>query len=294
LKKKQSDLPAVVTEYYRLTKPGIIRGNSIVTAAGFLLASQGRIDWLLFVVLLLGTSLVIASACVFNNILDRDIDPYMARTKKRATVTGAISALRAGIFASMLGVLGLFFLGMYVNKLTALIGATGLIMYVIVYGIAKRRTVHGTLVGSISGAMPPVAGYTAVTNSLDVTAGLLFLILVFWQMPHFFAIGIYRLQDYRAAKLPIVPVVRSMRYTKIQMLLYAVGFAVSALLLSIVGATGITYLLLMSIVSIYWLYVIGRGLTSNATDVWARKVFGSSLIVLLAWSVLLAINSLLP
>ncbi len=159
--------------YYQLTKPGIIYGNLLNTASGFLLASKWHFGFGLLLATLGGTALVIASACVINNFLDREIDAKMARTKKRALVSGSISGPRALICASLLGLLGFVILGVRTNRLTFGLGVLALFTYVVLYGIAKRRSVHGTVVGSIAGALPPVAGYTAVTNHLDSGALIL-------------------------------------------------------------------------------------------------------------------------
>ena len=144
--------------YYLLTKPGIIRGNAIPAIAGFCLASSKNFNALLLIETLVGISLVIACACVLNNIIDKDIDRKMKRTKERALVTGAITDKNALLFGIVLGASGLCVLEIFTNLLTVLIGVAGLIFYVVIYGWAKRRSIYGTHVGSISGAMPPVAG----------------------------------------------------------------------------------------------------------------------------------------
>ncbi|MDE2589744.1 MAG: heme o synthase, partial [Patescibacteria group bacterium] len=199
-----------IKTYYLLTKPGIIYGNTITTVAGFLLASQGKIYFGLFMATLFGVSFVIASACVINNYLDRKIDKKMARTQKRALVTHAISPSHALVFATILGILGFLDLVVFTNGITFMIGLIGYIDYIVLYGLSKRKSIYGTLVGSISGATPIAAGYTAVTNRFDIAALLLFLIMVFWQMPHFYAIAIYRLKDYVAAGIPVLPAKKSM------------------------------------------------------------------------------------
>jgi len=200
----------VLKAYYRLTKPGIIYGNLLTAAAGFLFASKWHIVPGLFAATLAGTSLVIAAACVYNNYIDRNIDKRMARTKKRALVQGTISGKHALIFATMLGVLGFALLLAYTNTLVTVIGVIAFIDYVVLYGISKRRSVYGTIVGSISGAAPIVAGYVAVTNQFDLGALLLFFILVYWQMPHFYGIAMYRFDDYKAAGIPVLPVQKGM------------------------------------------------------------------------------------
>ena len=285
----------MLNTYYKLTKPGIIRGNILTAAGGFLLASKGHIQPWLFLAMLVGTSLVIASACIFNNVLDRKIDHAMERTKDRALVSGTISVRNANIFATVLGISGMVILIAYTNLLTAFIGIVGFISYVIIYGYAKRESVHGTLIGTISGATPIVAGYCAVTNQFDLGAALLFLILVFWQMAHFFGIAMYRHDDYAAAKIPVLPVVKGMHRTKIQTQLYGLGFIAATLALSVFGYTGVTFAVVMAIIGTYWFYLGLKDLRSTKDDSkWGKKMFLFSLLVIAMLSLMLGVNSLLP
>ena len=276
-----------------LVKPGIIRGNALTGIAGFLLASQGNIDWGVFFGFIAGMSLVIASACVFNNVIDRDIDKLMSRTKERAMVTKTISTKTALSIASVLGPLGLLILAIYTNGLTVLIGIIALVFYVFIYGIAKRKSVFGTIVGSIPGATPPVAGYTAVTGQLDTAAWLLFLILVFWQMPHFYAIAMYRFDDYKRAKIPVLPVVKGMYATKIQIILFIVAFTFACAVLTTSGYTSSIYLLVMLAAGSFWLYQGIAGFKAEDDKKWARKMFLISLIVLMLFSVTVSLDSVL-
>lgn len=266
--------------YYNLTKPGIIRGNAVPAIAGFFLASRGNVSYLLLVETLIGISLVIASGCVFNNYLDREIDKKMARTKQRALVQGTVSTRHALTYATVLGFIGLIVLAYYTNLLTVAIGILGLFFYVIVYGVAKRRSVHSTLVGSISGALPPVAGYVAVSDHLNAAAITLFFILVFWQMPHFYSIAIYRLKEYRAAGLPILSVKKGVTITKRYILLYTLAFGVAAITLSFSAHTGPLYFVIAVLLTLFWFLSGMRGLQAADSDRWARKMFGISLLVL--------------
>ena len=279
--------------YYYLTKPGIIYGNGLAAIGGFLLASRGQFNIWLFLAMLAGSSLVIASGCVFNNYLDRKIDARMARTKKRALACGRVSGRNALIYASILGASGFILLAAFTNWLTVAIGLMGIVFYVIIYGFTKRHSVHGTLVGTISGATPPVAGYCAVTGRLDMGAILLFLILVFWQMPHFYAIAIYRAKDYAAAKLPVLPVVKGIRATKIQMLAYVLGFILVSAMLTVSGYTGYVYLATMMIVGLVWLWRSLQGFGVSNDIVWARKMFGFSLVALLIFCLMISIDNVL-
>ena len=282
-------------DYYKLTKPGIIRGNILTAVGGFFLASKGHVNLLLFLAMLIGTTLVIASACVFNNFLDRHIDAAMERTKNRALVNGTISNRNAMVFATILGLLGVTSLALYTNLLTVFVGITGFIAYVVVYGYFKRHSVHGTLIGTISGAASIVAGYTAVSDRLDLGAGLLFLILVAWQMAHFFGIALYRQDDYAAAKIPVLPVMKGIARTKLQVMIYIVGYIISTTLLTIFGYAGIISALVLGGLGMYWLWLGTKGYaTAKESPRWGRKMFLVSLIVILSLSVMLSIDNYLP
>jgi protoheme IX farnesyltransferase len=235
-----------------------------------------------------------ASACVFNNYIDRGIDKKMARTKKRALATEEISGRNALIYASVLGVAGFSLLLLYTNLLVAAIGAIAFLDYIVLYGYTKRHSVHGTLVGTIAGAAPPVAGYCAVTGKFDVNALIIFLIMLFWQMVHFYAIAIRREKDYKAAGIPVLPVVKGVRETKIQMILYTIGFIFAVAALSTRGSAGYIFSIIMTILGLIWLF---KGLKSfNITDnvLWAKNMFIFSLFVLLSFSVMLSLGSTLP
>lgn len=285
---------STVKTYYTLTKPGIIYGNVITAAAGFLLAAKGHVDFRLLLATLAGTSLVIASACVFNNYLDRGLDAKMARTKRRALVKGTVSGPAALTYAAALGLTGFLILGFRVNLLVVTIGLIAFIDYVVLYGVSKRRSVHGTLVGSIAGAAPIVSGYCAVTNRFDGGAFILFMILVLWQMPHFYAIATHRFDDYRMAGLPVLPIKHGMKNTKLQILLYISAFIVANIMLSAFGYTGYTYLIIMILLGLAWLRKGAQGLRANDDKLWAHQMFLFSLLIILSLSVILAASSLLP
>jgi len=280
--------------YYRLTKPGIVYGNLMYAAAGFLLAAGRHIDLPLFIATLAGTSLVIAGACVYNNVLDRNIDSRMKRTQKRAMVTQVISIRNALIYATILSIAGFGLLMFFVNWLVVAIEAAGTIVYVLVYGWAKRSTIHSTVIGSVSGSVPPVAGYAAVSGRLDGGALLLFLILTFWQMPHFYAIATYRLKDYREAGLPVLTVKKGVRAAKYQIVAYITAFIIAAALLSLYGYTGYVYLVAMVGLGLWWLKLGLEGFKAKDDNKWGRQVFLFSLIITLAFSLLLALNAWLP
>jgi len=278
-------------KFYSLAKPGIIRGNLLTATAGFFLASQGSIDWWLYLAALGGLALVIASGCVFNNYIDRGIDAKMARTKARALVQGRISNQTALIYGSVLGVSGFVILGLFANWLTALVAAVGWFFYVVVYSIWKRRSVYSTVIGSISGAMPPVVGYTAVSEELDTAAVILFAIVVLWQMPHFYAIGIYRKKDYAAAGIPILPVKQSVQSAKINILLYVLGFTVAASLLTVYDYATNFYLAIALVLGLWWLSAGIKGFWAKDDIAWAKRMFRISLVVITGLSAAIVVDS---
>lgn len=281
-----------VKAYYALIKPGVTYGNLLTTVAGFLLASRGDINLLLFTATTLGMGLVIGSACAFNNYFDQDIDRIMTRTQKRSIVAGLVPAKNALIFASIVGGIGFALLALFTNLLTVVVAFLGFIIYIVLYGmLSKRMSIHGTLVGSVSGAMPILAGYTAVTNNIDAGAIILFMILFFWQMPEFYSIAIYRRNEYKQAGIPVMPVVKGIQSTKIQILAYIVAFSVSAMSLSLFRYTGYIYLLVMTLMSLWWTWLALSGFTTKNDDAWARKVFRFSLIILVVFSILISIES---
>lgn len=280
----------MIKTYYLLTKPGIIVGNLITTAAAFILASKGHIDFRLFLQTLVGLGLVIASACVFNNYIDREADKKMARTKNRPLVKGLITGKKAMVFAIFLGLIGTCILYIYTNLLAVVVALAGFFIYVILYSLLKYHTIYATLVGSVSGAVPPVVGYCAVSNNFDAGALLLFAILVFWQMPHFFAIALYRLKDYTAVPIPVLPIKKGIGATKVQMLLYIIAFIIAANLLTILGYTGYAYQSVATLLGFVWLWLCITGFKVANNQLWARKMFQLSLIVIMGLCIMIAVD----
>lgn len=284
-----------IKRYYSLTKPGVLYGNALTVVAGYFLAAQGTFDLTLFLGVFIGSSLIIASGCVINNYLDQDIDAIMARTKKRALVSGQIKGYRAVLFSIVLGVTGLALLSFYTNTLVVILGIVGFVTYVVFYGmLSKRLSPHGTLVGSISGAIPILAGYCAVTNTIDIGAVLVFVILFAWQFPEFYAIAIYRFKEYKAAGIPLLPIVKGLRRTKIEIFIYTYLFVISSLLLTVFNYTGLVYFTVMASIGAYWVWLAFKGFSTDNDDRWARKMFRFSMIAILILCIMLAVGPILP
>lgn len=279
-----------IRTYLLLTKPGIIMGNALTGIGGFFLASKEGISLPLLLATLLGLSLVIASACVFNNYLDQEIDRKMKRTQNRPLALGLISSQTAVLFGAVLGVLGASILYIGTNPLTTLLSLLGFFIYVVLYSTIKYRSSHATLIGSVAGAIPPAAGYTAVTNNFDLAALLLFLLIALWQMPHFFAIALYRLEDYKKAGIPVLPLKKGILATKVQMLLYLLGFIATATLLTVLHYTGYLFLLVVGSLGLYWLFLGLKGFKCSNEKLWARKMFLFSLVIVLSICLLMPFN----
>lgn len=283
----------MIKDYYSIVKPGIIYGNALTLVAGFMLASQGSVKVGLLLLTLIGLSCVIGSGCVFNNYIDRDIDALMERTKGRVMVKGSLSPSYALVYGTVLGVVGFCILVLFTNRVTVIVSMIGFFVYVGIYSMwLKRSSTHSSIVGSISGAVPPVVGYLAVTGSFDRGALLLFFILALWQMPHSLAIAIYRLRDYQAASIPVLPVRKGIYRTKVQILVYTILFVIFTGLLYVYGYAGKLYLFIMIVLGTLWVLFALKGFFISADEdkLWARSVFLFSLIILTVFSGLLILG----
>ncbi|MCO6515740.1 MAG: heme o synthase [Snodgrassella sp.] len=286
----------MIKPYLQVTKPGIIVGNLISVVGGFLLASKGSINDSLLILTLLGVSLVVASGCAFNNLIDRDIDPKMERTKNRVLVRGLASARVTFVLATILGITGFTVLYFGANPLAMWLSVMGFVVYVGVYSLyMKRHSVYGTLIGSLSGAAPPVIGYCAVSNNFDAGALILLAIFSLWQMPHSYAIAIYRFKDYQAANIPVLPVVKGIAVAKHHITFYIIAFMFATLMLSIGGYAGYKYLVVAAAVSVWWLCMALSGYKAQNNDrIWARKLFVFSIIAITTLSIMMSVDFMTP
>lgn len=276
---------------YRLTKPGVTYGNLITTVAGYLFAADGIINWATFAGLTVGTWFVIASACVINNYLDQDIDALMERTKNRPLLTGEVTGKQALIFGSGLGILGTLLLALTTNWWVVGVGLFGWIVYVWLYGAtSKRLSVHGTIVGAISGAAPILAGYVAVYPGLDLTGLLLFGVIFFWQMPEFYSISIFRREEYAKAGVPVSAVVRGVESTTKHIFIFILLTIVCSLLLGLSNLTGWVMWFVLFALSVRWIHIGYEGLVANNKTKWAKAEFHYALIYLVVFSIIISIN----
>lgn len=278
--------------YYLITKPGIILGNLFTFAAGFLLGVRGPFPFLLFFITLMALGLVIASACVFNNYIDLDRDRQMKRTKNRPLVQGKISKEAALTFGTGLGLCGFALLYFFTNLPAFLFAAAGFFIYVLIYSLFKSHTIYGTAIGSLAGATPPVIGYAAAHGTLDLPALLLFVMLVLWQMPHFYAITLLYMKDYALAQIPVLPLERGVYRTKMHMALYVLAFLPSVLLFSLLGYAGVLFFSASALLGAAWIGLSLQGFTTDNDQVWSRHMFQWSLVVIGAICILLPLDSI--
>jgi protoheme IX farnesyltransferase len=292
--------------YYELTKSGLVLGNLVTVVAGFLFGARVlhgtigtlAINWWLFAATIIGITLVMASGCVFNNYVDRDIDIKMDRTKHRALVKEHVSGSGALVFSIAIGAIGFLILALFTNIFATLAAVTGFIFYVFAYTLwGKRNSVYGTFIGAIAGATPPVVGYAAASGQIDVAAAILFLIMLAWQMPHFFAIAIRRHEDYAAAGIPVMPVKHGLRRTKFSMLIYIIEFMLAVSLLFVFGYMGAAYLVIALALGFVWLVLGLRGFwindsMSDANRRWARNMFFLSVIVMVLLFITIAVAAI--
>ena len=236
-------LPAMWRRYLELTKPKVVALITFTAIVGTLLASPGWPPLGALVWGNLGIALAAACAATINHVLDRRIDAQMARTRARPLPSGQLSEGNALAFAAVLGVTAMALLAFLVNLLTALLTFLSLIGYAVVYTVwLKRATSQNIVIGGAAGAAPPVLGWTAVTNSVDPNALLLFLIIFVWTPPHFWALAIARRDEYARAGVPMLPVTHGLAYTRLQVLLYTVLLTLVTLLPYVTRMSGLVYL----------------------------------------------------
>lgn len=279
--KQASEKESLSDIFGKTVKIGIVKSNLIQVFAGLTLATYTyhyslleRLPEMIFA--LIGSYLVIAAAGVFNNLYDRDIDIIMERTKTRPTVTGVVKPKTAFWLGFSMAVIGLLSLGL-ASYLAAFLGILGLFFYVVPYTMwSKRRTVYNTEIGSISGATPPLIGWAAIYPDITHPAIIgLFVISVIWQMPHFYSIAIRKHSDYKAANVPMLPVVKGFKRTYIQTNIYLIIlFAISFLF----GYLSLGLMLVALLLGFIWIMISIVGYKRMESEKWAKSMFIFSLI----------------
>ena len=245
----------LIKSYFELTKPKVVMMMLITAIVGMLLASKTLPPLSLIVISLLGIGLCASSAATINQIIDRNIDANMARTSERPLPQGNITTLNASIFALILMIAGTTILVLKVNTLTALLTVSSLIGYAFIYTVfLKRATPQNIVIGGLAGAAPPLLGWTSISNSIDPNALLLVLIIFVWTPPHFWALAIYRREDYAKEAIPMLPVTHGIKFTKLQIILYTILLLIVSILPYIVLMSGRIYLFSALFLGLFYLY----------------------------------------
>ncbi|PRX61051.1 protoheme IX farnesyltransferase [Cohnella sp. SGD-V74] len=275
-----------------LTKPRIIRLNLIAAFGGYWVASKWDPDIWILVWMLIGSTLTMASSCVVNNYWDRDLDLKMERTRDRALPQKRLSPGFVLGYGIALGIAGLAVLFLLVNPLTGWLGLLGMFVYIVVYTMwLKRSSTWSTSVGGVSGAMPPVIGYCAVTNEVDAGAWILFALLFLWQPAHFWSLAIRRKEEYKAAGFPLLPVVKGVTRTKWQMLPYILLLIPASILMYYYDYVGIYFLVLsVGIAAVWFVHAVG-GLRAKDDEKWAKTDFMISINYLMIMFLTMVLNT---
>ena len=268
-------------QYYALTKPKVVQLIVFCAFIGMVLAvpgAPGWQDWGRMLVACAGIWLVAAAAAAFNCLVERSIDARMKRTAWRPTARGELSHSQALLFSALLCAAGAAILLLAVNALTLWLTLATFIGYAVIYTLVlKPLTPQNIVIGGASGAMPPVLGWAAMTGQVGHEALLLFLIIFLWTPPHFWALALYRVEDYRRAGLPMLPVTHGNAFTRLQVFLYTLVLFAGCLLPFVVGMSGYFYLFAAVILGLGFCGY-GWALLRNYSDALARKTFRFSLI----------------
>jgi|TARA_B100000959_G_scaffold135315_2_gene142157 protoheme IX farnesyltransferase len=281
-------------DYLTLCKPKVVSLIVFTAVVGMFLATPNMVPWDVLIYGTIGIGLAASSAATINHVIDYRIDSIMARTMRRPLPEGKISVVNAIIFAWFLGTISMGILAFLVNTLTAGLTALSLIGYGFIYSMfLKRATPQNIVIGGAAGAAPPVLGWTAVTGTLDPNSLLLFLIIFVWTPPHFWALAIYRRDDYAAADIPMLPVTHGVEFTRLQILLYTILLFVVTLLPYLVGMSGFFYLVGAVLLGAGFLYyaILMR---FNHDDQLAMRTFSYSIIYLMLLFAFLLIDHYIP
>lgn len=231
-------------DYLEMCKPRVVLLMLLCTLVGMFLATSGMVPIDVIIFGNLGVALVAGSAAALNHLIDANIDAQMARTRHRPLAEGRVSSTQGAIFVGVTGILGITILAVLINPLTAWLNLASWVGYGVIYSMyLKRATPQNIVIGGIFGAAPPLFGWTAVTGSIDGGGLLLVLIIFAWTPPHFWALAIDRMEEYRDVDIPMLPVTHGAQYTKVHILLYTIILIITSVLPYVIGMSNILYLL---------------------------------------------------
>ena len=245
----------LLRSYYELCKPNVVYMMLICAFVGMLLAEESVSSFGYLFVSLTGIAFCAASAAAVNQVIDRNTDASMTRTDQRPLPQGELSPTHASLFALIIGILGALILYLYVNTLTMILTLSSLVGYAFIYTIyLKRATPQNIVIGGLAGAAPPLLGWSSISNSIDPYALLLVLIIFVWTPPHFWALAIYRKDEYAKESIPMLPVTHGVAFTKLQIVLYTIILFIVSVLPYVVLMSGEIYLFSALILSTIFLY----------------------------------------
>jgi heme o synthase len=264
-------------QFYALTKPRVVQLIIFCALIGMLLAQPGLPDMRLLLAAVVGIWLVAGAAAAFNCIVEQHIDKRMARTSWRPTAKGQLTNTQTLAFSAALGVVGSVVLYLWVNPLTMWLTFATFVGYAVIYTvILKPLTPQNIVIGGASGAMPPVLGWAAMTGDVGPEALMLCLIIFLWTPPHFWALALYRAEDYRKSGLPMLPITHGPEFTRLQVLLYTFVLFAATLLPFVYGMSGLIYLASAVILGAGFIYYAWQ-LWRQYSDALARKTFKFSI-----------------
>jgi protoheme IX farnesyltransferase len=277
-------------DYYEITKPRVVALLVLTALVGMCLSVPGIIPWQVLVPSMIGIGFLSSAAAAINHIVDERIDSVMGRTHNRPLPNGRLTARSATIFAVLLAVTGFVVLYGFVNPLTAWLTLSGLVGYSFVYTMyLKRATPQNITIGGLAGAIPPLLGWTAMTNEVHPNALLLVLLIFTWTPPHFWALAIHRKDEYAKVNIPMLPVTHGIDFTKTQILLYTVLLFVVGLLPYLVGMSNWLYLIGAVVLnSVFFAYA--WKLKFNADENTAMDTFKFSIVHLMALFIILLLD----
>jgi len=269
-----------IAQYWALTKPRVTQLAVFCAVIGMFLATPGMPDWRIVIAATFGIWLLAGAAFAVNCLAEREIDARMARTARRPMALGEISVKETFIFSAIIGGAGMWILYSLVNPLTMWLTFVTFVGYAVIYTmILKPATPQNIVIGGLSGAMPPALGWAAIANDVPMQAWLLVLIIFVWTPPHFWALAMYRRDDYAKSGLPMLPVTHGMQFTQFHVFLYSIALAATTLLPFAVHMSGLIYLVSAVILNIIFLWYAWR-MYRHYTDIIARKAFTYSIVYL--------------
>ena len=269
----------LIKSYYLLCKPNVVYMMLICAFVGMLLAEDSVSSISTICIALFGIALCSGSAAAINQVIDRKADAAMTRTDQRPLPQGELSAFHASCFAFVIGMLGALILYVFINTLTMVLTLASLIGYAFIYTVyLKRATPQNIVIGGLAGAAPPLLGWSSISNSIDPYALLLVLIIFVWTPPHFWALAIYRKDEYAKESIPMLPVTHGVAFTKLQIVLYTIILFIVSILPYVVLMSGEIYLVSSVILSSMFLYYSIKLYFSNDDSV-AMKTFNFSIII---------------